>query len=205
MSSLVVVDYGAGNLTSVHNALNFLGISNTVTSDTSVIARADRVVFPGVGAAGSAMETLSRTGLGEAVREAVKAGKPVLGICIGCQIITQSSEEDGGVECLGLLPGRAVRFRSEAGLKIPHMGWNQVHFTQPHPLLEGVPSGSEFYFVHSYHPEVAAEYSYAETTYGSQTFPCVIGKDNLVATQFHTEKSGEVGLRLLKNFSEWSL
>lgn len=205
MSSLVVVDYGAGNLTSVHNALNYLGISNAVTSDPAVIALADRVVFPGVGAAGSAMETLKRTGLGEAVRGAVKAGKPVLGICIGCQIITGSSEEDGGVECLGLLPGRAVRFRSEAGLKIPHMGWNQVYFTQPHPLLEGVPSGSEFYFVHSYHPEVAAEYAFAETTYGTQAFPCVIGNGNLVATQFHTEKSGEVGLRLLKNFSEWSL
>lgn len=203
MASLVVVDYGAGNLTSVHNALNFMGISNVVTNDPAVIDLADRVVFPGVGAAGSAMETLKRTGLGEAVRRAVQAGKPVLGICIGCQIITESSEEDGGVACLGLLPGRAVRFRSEAGLKIPHMGWNQVHFNQAHPLFAGVDSGSEFYFVHSFHPQVDASLSFAHTTYGSQTFPCVIGKDNLVATQFHTEKSGEVGLRLLKNFSQW--
>lgn len=205
MASLVVVDYGAGNLTSVHNALDYLGVSNEVTSDPAVIAAADRVVFPGVGAAGSAMETLRRTGLGGAVRSAVLAGKPVLGICIGCQIITEFSEEDGGVPCLGLLPGRAVRFRSEPGLKIPHMGWNQVHFTQPHPLLAGVDSGCEFYFVHSYYPQVETALTFATTTYGSQQFSCVIGRDNLVATQFHTEKSGEAGLRLLKNFSQWSV
>jgi len=126
MASLVVVDYGAGNLASVHNALIHLGIPSLVTRDPDVVAKADRVIFPGVGAAGSAMETLRQTGLGDAVRSVVSAGKPVLGICIGCQIILESSEEDGLVPCLGLLPGRAVRFKSEPGLKIPHMGWNQV-------------------------------------------------------------------------------
>lgn len=205
MPSLVVVDYGAGNLTSVHNALNYLGISNTVTQDPQVIAKADRVIFPGVGAAGSAMQTLQKTGLGESVRLAVAQGKPVLGICIGCQIITESSEEDGGVRCLGLIPGQTVRFRSEPGLKIPHMGWNQVHFTQSHPILQGIDSGTDFYFVHSYHPQVSEAHTFATTTYGSQIFPCVLGQGNLVATQFHTEKSGEPGLLVLKNFSRWSV
>lgn len=203
MASLVVVDYDAGNLASVHNALNHLGIPNTVTRDPETVLQAERVIFPGVGAAGSAMETLRRTGLGEAVAAAVHKGTPVLGICIGCQIITEHSEEDGGIDCLGLVPGKAVRFRSEPGLKIPHMGWNEVRFAKQHPLFAGVADNTHFYYVHSYYPAVGEAHTFARSTYGTQEFPCVIGHNNLVATQFHTEKSGAAGLALLKNFTLW--
>lgn len=202
--SLIVVDYNAGNLTSVMNALEKIGAEAKSSRDPEVIAKASRLVFPGVGAAASAMETLTTSGIGEAIKTVVKAGNPVLGICIGCQIILEESEEDGGVKTLGLIPGKAVRFKDEPGLKIPHMGWNQVNYTKNHPILEGVPSGSDFYYVHSYHPVVPAEYSFAETTYGTQTFQGLIGKDNLIASQFHLEKSGDVGLKVLSNFCSWN-
>lgn len=203
MASLVVVDYGAGNLTSVANALSYIGEKPIVSSSPEEILSADRLIFPGVGAARSAMDVLNAKGIGNAIAEVVKRGNPVLGICIGCQIILEESEEDGGVKTLGLLPGRAVRFQSEPGIKIPHMGWNQVHWTKEHELFKGIPSGSEFYYVHSYHPSVPNEYAFAETTYGTQTFQGVVGKRNLMAAQFHLEKSGEVGLQFLKNFCAW--
>ena len=133
--AITVVDYNAGNLTSVMNALKFIGADAKVSRDPAEIAKATRLIFPGVGAAASAMETLSKTGIGEAIKAVVKAGNPVLGICIGCQIILEESEEDGGVKTLGLIPGRAVRFKDEPGLKIPHMGWNQVNFTREHPFI----------------------------------------------------------------------
>ena len=202
--SVIVVDYNAGNLTSVMNALARIGADAVSSRDPEVIAKATRLVFPGVGAAGSAMETLTRTGIGDAIKAVVKAGNPVLGICIGCQIILEESEEDGGVKTLGIIPGKAVRFKDEPGLKIPHMGWNQVEFTREHPIIKGIRSGCDFYYVHSYHPEVPAEYAFAETTYGSQPFQGMIGKDNLVATQFHLEKSGDVGLKVLENFCNWN-
>ena len=203
--SITVVDYKAGNLTSVMNALRHIGVDAKVSDDAEEIAKATRLIFPGVGAAASAMETLTRTGIGEASRMVVKAGNPVLGICIGCQIILEESEEDGGVKTLGLLPGKAVRFKDEPGLKIPHMGWNQVNFTREHPIMKGIRSGCDFYYVHSYFPQVPAEYSFAETTYGTHTFSGLIGNGNLVASQFHQEKSGEVGLAMLKNFCEWKV
>ncbi len=203
--SIIVVDYNAGNLTSVMNALSHLGVDAVSSRDPEVIAKASRLIFPGVGAAASAMETLTRTGIGDAIKTVVKAGNPVLGICIGCQIVLDESEEDSGVKTLGLISGRAVRFKDESGLKIPHMGWNQVNFTKEHPIMKGIKSGCDFYYVHSYFPQVPAEYSFAETTYGSQTFTGLIGKDNLVASQFHQEKSGEVGLAMMKNFCEWKV
>lgn len=203
MASLVVVDYGAGNLTSVANALTYIGEKPIVSSLPEEIRLADRLVFPGVGAARSAMEVLINKGIGEAIAEVVQKGNPVLGICIGCQIILDESEEDGGVKTLSLLPGKAVRFQNEPGIKIPHMGWNQVYWTKEHDLFKGIPSGSEFYYVHSYHPSVKEEFAFAKTTYGTQTFPGVVGKENLMAAQFHLEKSGDVGLRFLKNFCAW--
>jgi len=201
--STIIVDYGAGNLTSVYNALNYLNIKSKVSRDPAEIENAGKIIFPGVGAAKNAMETLNRTGIGEAIKNSVKKGTPVLGICIGCQIILESSEEDGGVQCLGLLEGSAVKFKTEANLKIPHIGWNQVHFTKEHPIFKDIPDNSNFYFVHSYHPSVGKEpfSTYGTCTYGSQTFPCIIGKDNLIATQFHLEKSGEIGLKVLGNFA----
>lgn len=200
---IAIVDYRAGNLTSVANAFGFLGIENAVTSDPETILRADKVVFPGVGAAKSAMENLRAFGLVETLKRVVELGKPMLGICLGSQIVLDSSEEDGGVECLGLIPGKAIRFASEPGLAIPQMGWNQVKTAgTPHYVFDGIPDGTNFYFVHSYYPSPAnPEHAIAKTTYGSQTFACALCSGNLVVTQFHPEKSGEAGLRLLKNFA----
>ena len=200
---IAIVDYRAGNLTSVANTFDFLGIENAVTSDPETILRADKVVFPGVGAAKSAMENLRSAGLVETLKRVVELGKPMLGICLGSQIVLDSSEEDGGVECRGLIPGKAVRFASEPGLAIPQMGWNQVKTAgTPHYVFDGIPDGTNFYFVHSYYPSPAnPEHAIAKTTYGSQTFACALCAGNLVVTQFHPEKSGEAGLRLLKNFA----
>jgi len=201
--SIIIVDYGAGNLTSVYNALEYLNIKSEISNEPEKIENAGKIIFPGVGAAKTAMENLNKTGIGEAVKNAVKKGVPVLGICIGCQIILESSEEDGGVQCLGLLEGKAVKFKNEPNLKIPHIGWNQVNFAKEHPIFKGISEGSNFYFVHSYHPAIPATgFVYGTTTYGSQTFPSVIGKDSLIATQFHLEKSGDVGLKVLGNFSK---
>lgn len=205
MERFIVVDYHAGNLTSVLNAFGRLGLSVKASSDPAEIADADRLVFPGVGAARSAMETLEKTGIGKSIVHVVERKRPVLGICIGCQIVLRSSEENGGVECLSLIDGKAVRFRSEPGIKIPQMGWNQVNLLKKHPLFDGVPDGSDFYFVHSFHPDfISEENALAKTTFGTQTFVSAVCRENLVATQFHLEKSGEVGLRVLKNFGEWS-
>ncbi|MBP5189053.1 MAG: imidazole glycerol phosphate synthase subunit HisH [Fibrobacterales bacterium] len=200
---IAIVDYRAGNLTSVANACDFLGIENAVTSDPETILRADKVIFPGVGAAKSAMENLRAFGLVETLKRVVELGKPMLGICLGSQIVLDSSEEDGGVECLGLIPGKAVRFAAEPGLAIPQMGWNQVNVVgTPHFVFDGIPDGTNFYFVHSYYPSPEnPEHAVAKTTYGSQTFACALCSGNLVVTQFHPEKSGEAGLRLLKNFA----
>jgi len=203
---IAIVDYEAGNLTSVLNAVQFLGFQAVVTKDPKVINHADRVIFPGVGAAASSMRVLQDSGLGQAVKDSVKAGKPVLGICIGCQVILAHSEEDGGVDCLGILSGRAIKFQHEPFLKIPHMGWNQVQYAQPvpHAIFHGVADSSDFYFVHSFHPlmEQSSQVA-AYTTYGTQRFASAIYRDNLVATQFHLEKSGDVGLEVLRNFCKW--
>jgi glutamine amidotransferase len=200
---LTIVDYGGGNLTSVQNAFASIGVTSKITSDPAEIIQASRIVFPGVGAAGSSMKTLKDRNLDQAFVAAVNKGIPTLGICVGCQIVLKSSEEDGGTNCLELIPGNAKKFNQESGLKIPHMGWNQVHFTADHSVLKGIANNSDFYFVHSYHPVVENSFSLATTEYGSQAFASILVKDNLIATQFHAEKSGRVGLQLLKNFSTW--
>ena len=202
---IAIVDYKAGNLTSVQCALREVGIDATITSDPEAVAKADRVIFPGVGAAGAAMEELQARGLDAAVRRFVASGKPFLGICIGCQVILDSSEEDGGVSCLGLLGGGVKRFPTLSGLKVPHMGWNQVRFTRKHPVVEGIPNGAEFYFVHSFYPApVDSSVVLGETEYGGIRFPSLFAQGNIVACQFHAEKSGPFGLRLLKNFCAWN-
>ena len=204
----VLVDYKAGNLTSVSLALSRMGVEHRISDDPEVVRQADRIVFPGVGAAGSAMETLHRTGLAEALTESVRKGTPLLGICIGCQILLESSEEDGGTTCLGIVPGQVRRFRFEDRLhprpKVPHMGWNTVEFLRPHPVLEGIESGTHFYFVHSYYPAPALPGSVlGRTDYSGTEFAAILDAGNAVATQFHTEKSGEAGLRILANFAKW--
>jgi imidazole glycerol-phosphate synthase subunit HisH len=207
---ITLVDYKAGNLTSVRRALTHLGIACRITADPEQVRRSDKIIFPGVGAAGAAMDVLRERGLDSALKDAFAAGKPILGICIGCQIILEHSEEDDA-ECLELLAGKTVKFRQPVGatrrvaptIKIPHMGWNAVTVTQPHPLLAHLLPGDEFYFVHSYYPQPADPGQiYATSDYGSE-FPVAIGKDNLFAVQFHTEKSGTVGLKVLENFANW--
>lgn len=202
---IAVIDYGAGNLTSVGLACETIGVSVTITADPAAIRRADHVVFPGVGAAGSAMATLKKLGLVQVVRDIAAAGVPFLGICLGSQIILDRSEEDGGVDCLGVLPGTVKRFRPlDRFDKVPQMGWNSVEWQKPHPILNGVDNGSEFYFVHSYYPGPEDNACVrATTTYGGVTFSSVLGRGNVIATQFHPEKSGTVGLKLLQNFFAW--
>ena len=200
---IAIVDYKAGNLTSVLRAVTHLGHAAEITDDAKKIRAAERVIFPGVCAAGETMANLKRLGLDAVLKDSVyRAGKPLLGICIGAQVIIEHSEENE-TECLGLLPGKAQRFSSDSGLKIPQIGWNAVRQVARHPIFEGVPDAAEFYFVNSYYP-VPADRSLvlAETNYGVR-FASVLGRGNLMATQFHLEKSGKVGLRMLDNFCTW--
>lgn len=204
----ILVDYKAGNLTSVSLALSKVGIAHSISDDPDTVRRADRVVFPGVGAAGQAMENLRSSGMDQALSEVVRRGTPVLGICIGCQILLDRSEENGGVDCLGIIPGEVKRF-DFAHLpvprpKVPHMGWNPIELRHAHPVLAGIESGSHVYFVHSFYPApLRTENILARTEYGGLEFASVLEHANVVATQFHAEKSGETGLRLLSNFGAW--
>jgi glutamine amidotransferase len=197
---VVIIDYQAGNLTSVKAALGRLGCQAEITADPAAVALADRVVFPGVGSAAACMANLRQAGLDRALRETVAAGKPLLGICIGMQLLFERSEEDGGVECLGLLPGTVRRFQlADPALKVPHMGWNTVEFAAD-PLADGVPVGSHFYFVHSYYCDPAPGVAVMATSDHGIRFCAGVRRGNLAAVQFHPEKSGKVGLRFLENF-----
>ncbi len=205
---IAVIDYEAGNLTSVSRALGYLGFPNTVTGDPAIISQAERVIFPGVGSAGAAMDSLKRLGLHTLIKSLWQSGKPILGICLGTQIILGHSEEHD-TPCLGIIDGRVRMFdpgdREDDGnpIKIPHMGWNRISVKKDHPVLAGLKDEDEFYFVHSYYPApVSADQIIGTTRYGRE-FASVIGSGNLVATQFHPEKSGRAGLNLLKNFCEW--
>ncbi len=200
---ITIVDYNAGNIRSVQRACNEVGIESIITQDPEVVLKAERVIFPGVGAAASAMETLKSTGLDEAFAETVRKGIPALGICIGAQIILEHSEESN-TPCLGIIPGSTVRFKlSDPSLKIPHIGWNGVQVTRPHPLLKGIQDGDEFYFVHSYYPNPEREENLFAVSEYEKSFCCALGKENLFATQFHPEKSGRYGLEFLTRFSTW--
>ena len=202
---IAIVDYNAGNLTSVKLALDYLGASSEITRDPARILAADRVIFPGVGSAGAAMHNIRTLGLADVLRQVVQRGTPFLGICLGTQIIFESSEEDGSVQGLGVLAGTVKRFHpTNPADKVPQIGWNSVTFVKPHPLLEGLESGSEFYFVHSYYPAPADRaWVLGETEYADIRFAAVVARANLAATQFHPEKSGRLGLQLLKNFAAW--
>lgn len=196
----VILDYGAGNQTSVQRACVHLGHEAEVSRDPAAIAAADRVIFPGVGAAGSCMASLRGLGLDAALRQAISAGKPTLAVCVGLQLLFERSEEDEGTPCLGLLPGRVVRFRPEdAALKVPHMGWNAVDFADDEPLAQGLP-GRHCYFVHSYFAEPGPGVRVVAWSDHGRRFCAGVRRDNLVAFQFHPEKSGAVGLALLARF-----
>ena len=194
----VIIDYKAGNLTSVKLAFAALGVETMVTSDPKAIAAADRVVFPGVGAARSAMENLRSLGLVDAVKNAA-ATKPFLGICLGMQILFDHSEEDGGVDCLGIIPGRVRRFPSVLGFKVPEIGWNGVEGNGEWGTGNEGTGTKEFYFVHSYYAEVVPETA-GVTEYAGVKFTAMVKKGRLWACQFHPEKSGRIGLELIK---EW--
>jgi glutamine amidotransferase len=200
---ITIVDYNAGNLRSVKRACDAVGIEAVFTQDAERVAKADRVIFPGVGHARTAMQTLEHTGLAAAVRHAIGRGVPVLGICVGAQLLLDGSEE-GPTHGLGVLPGQTRLLRiDDRRLKIPHMGWNEVHVEQQHPLLAHLREHDELYFVHSYYLDPSAiAHVYATTDHGRR-FCCALGKDNVFATQFHPEKSGPVGLELLARFARW--
>jgi glutamine amidotransferase len=205
---IAVVDYEAGNLASVKRSLRALEALVTVTQDPAVVAQAEKIIFPGVGAAGQAMSNLQRLGLDKALQAAWTAGKPILGICLGAQIIMSHSAENDA-RCLGLLQGEVELLTAETcqtggeRYKIPHMGWNQVRFLTDHPVFAGIPEKAEFYFVHSYYPSPADPNKIFGVTDYCQEFPSVVGSKNLVAMQFHPEKSGRFGLIILKNFLGW--
>jgi glutamine amidotransferase len=209
MSTIAIIDYGMGNLHSIAKAVEKVAEDARVqiSSDPDTILAADRVVFPGVGGIGHTMEELSRTGLGEVARQAV-ASKPMLCICVGMQALFERSEENDGTDCLGMVQGEVKRFADnltgENGqrLKVPHMGWNQVH-QSAHPLWQGIPQDSRFYFVHSYYTvPTDGDLCVATTNYGAD-FCCALARENLFAVQFHPEKSQKAGLALLGNFSRW--
>lgn len=195
---LVIVDYGAGNLHSVARAVENQGVRPLITSNGRYLDEADAVIVPGVGAAEDTMRNLRSRDLVEPIKEYIASGRPFLGVCMGQQALFDFSEEDGLQECLGVLGGRVVRLPD--GLKVPHMGWNRVRIVRDHPIFENIPDGSYFYFVHSYAPQPDdASVVVGETDYGV-TFASVVANDNVVATQFHPEKSGEMGLRMYENF-----
>ena len=209
MSSVAVLDYGMGNLHSIAKALQHAGSACDVrvVSTASDILSADRVVFPGVGAIRDCMLALNQSRLAEIIKE-VALSKPFLGICLGMQALLTDNEENGGTQTLDTIPGHVVRFseplmdNNRNILKVPHMGWNQVH-QKPHPLWEGIPQDSRFYFVHSYYAKPDDSHVIAGTSEYPTAFACALAQDNLFAVQFHPEKSQAVGLQLLKNFLQW--
>jgi glutamine amidotransferase len=203
---IAIIDYRAGNLTSVKLAFETLGIPATITQDADTIRAAERVVFPGVGAAGAAMENLGSLQLLPVIREVIDSGIPFLGICVGTQILLDRSDEDGGVATLGVIQGAVRRFEPESRWdKVPQMGWNAVRQAAAHPIFSGIADSSEFYFVHSYYPAPSSDdVVLGRTRYAGVSFASVLGTANLVATQFHPEKSGRVGLQLLSNFVAWT-
>ena len=188
---LTIIDYKAGNLTSVKLAFAALGVETRVTDDPDQIRAADRLVFPGVGAAASAMANLRSAGLVEVLKEVAASGVPFLGICLGMQILFDHSEEDGGTDTLGILPGQVRRFPNVPGCKIPQIGWNQVN------------AAEEFYFVHSYYVEMNP-FAEGVTEYAGIRFASLVRKDNILAAQFHPEKSGRIGLKFLSDFLAWN-
>lgn len=204
---IAIIDYKAGNITSVARALQNIGETCIISDDIKKLSCADRLIFPGVGAAGDAMANLRNKGIDEWLSQWIKEGKPLMGICLGTQIILDFSEENN-TKCIGLISGTTRRFpdnmKAEGGpLKIPHMGWNKVRLQYKHPVFHDIPGDAEFYFVHSYYPAPADEATVLGITDYGINFCSVLAKENLIAMQFHPEKSGRPGLQILKNFCSW--
>lgn len=200
---IAIIDYGAGNLRSVANAIAKLGYQPTVTGNPDAVLGADAVIFPGVGAAADTMCNLQKSGMAGAIRRLVTEGRPLFAVCVGMQVLLAATEEGGWHECLGIVPG-VVR-RLPPGLKVPHMGWNQVKQAATHPIFDTIPDEANFYFVHSYYPDPDDKSVIAGTTDYGVSMCSILIKGNLVATQFHPEKSGEYGLRMYDNFLKSAL
>jgi len=198
---IAVVDYEGGNLRSVETALRAVGADFEVTSNPETVRAADKVVFPGVGDAKAAMDVLNRNGLSDSLRDFFATGRPMLGICVGSQIVLDSSEERNAVG-LGMVSGTARRFPPESGRKVPHMGWNEVEYAAGTQLFAGIPQNASFYFVHSYYPDPDDRNCWIGWSDYGTTFCAALSWKNLSATQFHPEKSGRYGLQLLRNFVE---
>ena len=195
----VIIDYGAGNIKSVEKALLSLGQEVVITDDADTILNAERIILPGVGAFGNAMAQLEKTGLDEVIREAVRRKIPFLGICLGLQLLFEKSDEALGVKGLGVLKGEVKKIPAKKGLKIPHMGWNSLHFAHNGKLFQGIEEGAYVYFVHSYYVETDSQYVTTTADYGIKV-PGIVEKGNVYGMQFHPEKSGAVGLNLLRTF-----
>jgi imidazole glycerol-phosphate synthase subunit HisH len=205
MTRIALLDYGMGNLHSAAKALEYVGATVDVTSDPKLIAQADKIVFPGVGAMRDCMQGMHEAGIDDVVKNAV-FNKPVLAICVGMQALMQYSEENGGADALGIFAGAVKRFPEIEGLKVPHMGWNRVKQAEPsHPMWKNIAQDSRFYFVHSFYVEPQNPELVAATCHYGLDFCTAIQKDNLFATQFHPEKSHTAGLQLLKNFVDWKI
>ena len=202
---IAIIDYGAGNLQSVKKALDFIGAESLVTSRASEIENASACILPGVGSFGDAMNCMTESGLCEAVKKAALGSKPFLGICLGLQLLFDSSEESPGVSGLGILKGRVKRFPSDMGLKIPHIGWNSLHLQNDGRLFAGLEENPYVYFVHSYYLEAADPSIVTATTEYGTLIHASVEKGNIFACQFHPEKSSELGLRILKNFADLRL
>ncbi len=198
---IAIIDYGAGNLQSVKKALDFIGAESVITDNPEIINSCGKVLLPGVGSFGDAMDSMSKKGLVETVKENALSGKPFLGICLGLQLLFEESEESPNVTGLGIFKGKIKRFPSNLGLKIPHIGWNSLEIRQNDTLFKDIPQNSYVYFVHSYYLNADEESDIATVTNYGIDFHSAVGKGNIFATQFHPEKSGEVGLQILKNFA----
>lgn len=198
-----VLDYKAGNLKSVETALQYLGASYRVVEEPEGIRDCDKILFPGVGEASSAVAYLKEKGFPEALKDFIAQGSPFLGICLGCQIILSHSEE-GDTPCLGILEGEVLEFQRKEGYKVPHMGWNQIRILNSHSLLKGVEDQGSFYFVHSYYPQPSKKVTLLCETEYSVVFPSGFARGNVAAFQFHPEKSGRGGLKILENFLTWN-
>lgn len=197
---VAIIDYGAGNLSSVKKALDYLGAESEITQDKDKIMSASHIILPGVGSFGDAMKSMKERGLVDTVKNAARSGKPFLGICLGLQLLFESSEESEGIDGLGLIKGKIVQIPRDNGLKVPHIGWNSVEIKQKNGIFSGIDDGSYFYFVHSFYLRDAEKDAVAATTEYGVGIECAIQKGNLCATQFHPEKSSRLGLKLLENF-----
>ena len=199
---IAIIDYGAGNLHSVKNALDFLGTESIITNNPKEILSADKVILPGVGAFGDAMEALENKNLVKKIKEIVAIKKPMLGICLGLQLLFEESEETPGVKGLGILKGKIVKIPPKEGLKIPHMGWNSLEICKKSRILKDIGDEPYVYFVHSYYAKAEDVGDISAYTEYSQKLAIAVEKDNIFATQFHPEKSGDLGLKILQNFIE---